>query len=1439
MLKTVRLGLSLPELRLRDLPQLDAAFSPAAQLRAIFRRGGFSALLTRTRGLSLYPTLLYFAAFEWRLALSQGLAQLLSQGSLAAVPALVEALLHALEAARGGGAPLTACWWLVGGLFFAYGVNLLCMPAAWFLGTLLGLRAQSALLVLAAAKGALIARDARSQGEQAFVLSRYAPSLLPAFTGVQSSTWLPAASVVAGGVNLVRLLGAVAGLSALGLLAGLTAFAFWLRAAIKRAEKRSTALAQRRVALLGEAAGSALPLRAVGWDAWAAARILRVREDELRGLRAAQLTRVAVDALFSLTLPAVVLVAFEAYALTHGGVAPPPALAFSAITWLSFVASPLRALGAFLQITVDASVNLKYLAANVGAKREALTGHLGEWAAWEEEEGNEEEEKGTAGRDRSALLGGACAESAASPALRAVERALRVAVGGCGATPPAPRPPAPPGAPLLAFSGASIFASTAPTPSATPLLEGVTLSVAPGELVLLVGATGSGKSAVLRAIAGDAGVSGGSLAVTARVAYVPQDPWLQRGSVRDGVMGVVAEGWGVAAAPAGGGGDDDAWYREVLSACALNEDLASPTFPRGDDTQVGDGGCALSGGTRARLALARSLYAGARHVVSPAHPPSLFLVDDVLAAVDSPVGEVIWREALGRLIVGRGHGVLMATHALHFSARPGVARVAVLGGGGGSNGAPSRMLACGLFTEVAQFVDLTEGSIAGLEAARRGAVVEPQLPLPAPGAGLPTTGAVSAPAAAALDAQVKPSFAALRMYASSVGAVHCAALFSLFLLAQAFSVAQSFWLREWASGDFSGVPRWVWGVVGCSGAPAGAAESAAAAGIYGVAGGALTLLVVARTLVLTLCTLAAARALHARALGGLLGASAGALARLPLGAVLVRFEKDVDHVDSWVRPNVLLVTTAFFSVGGTLAVVSATAPGVLGWVAVLALLYAALGVVYKRVVLSLRSVDAAASSEVTGLWRELSATEAAATLRCAGPLGAAAGVLALLRAQAPALRTAVAADAGSQLAANLLFTAGATVMLSGAVAAVAAVSGGSLSPGSAGLLLSYAYSFPADMSTLVTNIGWLEQSSVSIARLAEFVGLPPADEGGKGTAIPRGGAEAHQQSASSEPQPLVVDNLWLRYADGAGSGGAAEAAATTAHGVQGDDLEAPLLGRDGGAAEEGGVARVVEDELGGSAPPPWVLRGFSAAIPAGAKVAVIGRTGCGKSSLFSALMRIWPHQRGAIRLGACELSALRTGAEVRERVAYLPQGGLLVSGTVRENLLGPLALPSSWDDARLLRFCGERVSPLLAARIGGEAGLDAEVVVEAVAPSAIVGGGGGSNGTSGTAASALPTPSASASGEWSRGERALLSLARLLLRQEVGQPAALLLMDEPSADVDVACDRALQSALLSRPETLLCIVHREENLPRFSHVMRVEGGRAARFEGSTEFLALR
>jgi ABC-type multidrug transport system fused ATPase/permease subunit len=63
-------------------------------------------------------------------------------------------------------------------------------------------------------------------------------------------------------------------------------------------------------------------------------------------------------------------------------------------------------------------------------------------------------------------------------------------------------------------------------------------------------------------------------------------------------------------------------YHSVIEACALVQDLAQ--YPDGDQTEIGEKGITLSGGQKARVALARAVYSRAKHV----------LMDDVLSAVD-------------------------------------------------------------------------------------------------------------------------------------------------------------------------------------------------------------------------------------------------------------------------------------------------------------------------------------------------------------------------------------------------------------------------------------------------------------------------------------------------------------------------------------------------------------------------------------------------------------------------------------------------------------------------------------------------------------------------------------------------------------------------------------------------------------------------------------
>ncbi|KAG8218181.1 multidrug resistance-associated protein 1 [Butyriboletus roseoflavus] len=154
-----------------------------------------------------------------------------------------------------------------------------------------------------------------------------------------------------------------------------------------------------------------------------------------------------------------------------------------------------------------------------------------------------------------------------------------------------------------------------------PTLEGINLTVRKGELVGILGRVGAGKSSLLSAIIGDMRKMEGDLVLSGSVAYAAQNPWILSATVRDNIL--FSHEY------------DESFYNLVIEACALKPDMA--VLPQGDMTEVGEKGITLSGGQRARVALARAVYARA----------DLVLLDDVLAAIDSHVARHIFENVIG------------------------------------------------------------------------------------------------------------------------------------------------------------------------------------------------------------------------------------------------------------------------------------------------------------------------------------------------------------------------------------------------------------------------------------------------------------------------------------------------------------------------------------------------------------------------------------------------------------------------------------------------------------------------------------------------------------------------------------------------------------------------------------------------------------------------
>ncbi|KAJ1718957.1 hypothetical protein LPJ61_006416, partial [Coemansia biformis] len=170
-------------------------------------------------------------------------------------------------------------------------------------------------------------------------------------------------------------------------------------------------------------------------------------------------------------------------------------------------------------------------------------------------------------------------------------------------------------------------------------LQPVSVVIAQGSFVGVVGKVGSGKSSFLSALCGDMPLAEGSGVVRGRIAYVSQNPWIMNATFHDNVLF--------------GNEYDEQRYLQTLEACALSEDVKQ--FPSGDMCEIGHRGINLSGGQKARLALARAIYENA----------DVYILDDVLSAVDANVERHLVERVLspGGLLGTKTR--VLVTHAEH------------------------------------------------------------------------------------------------------------------------------------------------------------------------------------------------------------------------------------------------------------------------------------------------------------------------------------------------------------------------------------------------------------------------------------------------------------------------------------------------------------------------------------------------------------------------------------------------------------------------------------------------------------------------------------------------------------------------------------------------------------------------------------------------------
>jgi ATP-binding cassette subfamily B protein len=182
-----------------------------------------------------------------------------------------------------------------------------------------------------------------------------------------------------------------------------------------------------------------------------------------------------------------------------------------------------------------------------------------------------------------------------------------------------------------------------------PVLQDISFTARPGELIALVGSLGSGKSTLAHLIPRFYDVTSGSITIDGvdirdvklaslrkNIGIVQQDIFLFSDTIRENIA------YGVTDA-------DPMAIEEVSKAAYLHDFVIS--LPDGYETWVGERGITLSGGEKQRLAIARTLLTD----------PSVLILDDSTSSVDARIEHLI-RQALDRLIQGRTTFII--THRL-------------------------------------------------------------------------------------------------------------------------------------------------------------------------------------------------------------------------------------------------------------------------------------------------------------------------------------------------------------------------------------------------------------------------------------------------------------------------------------------------------------------------------------------------------------------------------------------------------------------------------------------------------------------------------------------------------------------------------------------------------------------------------------------------------
>ncbi|XP_078098961.1 ATP-binding cassette sub-family C member 9 isoform X1 [Sander vitreus] len=175
-------------------------------------------------------------------------------------------------------------------------------------------------------------------------------------------------------------------------------------------------------------------------------------------------------------------------------------------------------------------------------------------------------------------------------------------------------------------------------------LSDINICIPTGQLTMIVGQVGCGKSSLLLAMLGEMQTLGGSVYWSNKnrysVAYATQKSWLLNATVEENITF--------------GSPFNKQRYKTVIDACSLQPDI--DLLPFGDQTEIGERGINLSGGQRQRICVARALYQNT----------NIVFLDDPFSALDIHLSDHLMQEGILKFLQDDKRTVVLVTHKLQY-----------------------------------------------------------------------------------------------------------------------------------------------------------------------------------------------------------------------------------------------------------------------------------------------------------------------------------------------------------------------------------------------------------------------------------------------------------------------------------------------------------------------------------------------------------------------------------------------------------------------------------------------------------------------------------------------------------------------------------------------------------------------------------------------------